>query len=88
MSQNHYDVLGVARNASYQEIQKAYRKLAQELHPDTKDESVDAEGFHRVQKAYDILSDPMKRQEYDGKSSMKFVQKPEEYALSLWQSIF
>ena len=87
-SQDHYGVLGIARGASVQEVQKAYRKLAQKYHPDKMGDSVDAKVFRRVQKAYDTLSDPMKRQEYDDESSVKFVKNPEEYAHVLWADIF
>ncbi|SPE25398.1 chaperone Hsp40, co-chaperone with DnaK [Candidatus Sulfopaludibacter sp. SbA3] len=62
----YYETLGVARKASTDDIRKAYRKLARKYHPDLNpgDKSSE-ERFKNVQEAYDILSDPKKRQMYD-----------------------
>ena len=59
---NLYDTLGVAKNASADEIKKAYRKLAREHHPDS---GGDEARFKEIQGAYDVLSDPEKREQYD-----------------------
>jgi molecular chaperone DnaJ len=62
----YYDTLGVGRQASVDEIRKAYRKLARKYHPDLNPGDKSAEDrFKNVQEAYDVLSDPKKRQMYD-----------------------
>ncbi len=60
---NYYDILGVDKKASKDEIKKAFRKLAHQYHPDKK--GGDAEKFKEVNEAYTILSDDQKRSQYD-----------------------
>ena len=63
---NFYDVLGVARDASLEDIKKAYRKLSKELHPDKhKGDKAAEKKYQEVNEAYETLSDPKKRQMYD-----------------------
>jgi curved DNA-binding protein len=63
---DYYDVLGVSRGASDEEIKKAFRKLARQYHPDVaKDKKVAEEKFKEVNEAYEVLSDPAKRKKYD-----------------------
>jgi len=63
---DYYDILGVSRKASAEEIQRAYRKLAKQYHPDrNKSDPRAADKFKEVQEAYDALSDPQRRRTYD-----------------------
>jgi molecular chaperone DnaJ len=66
MAQDYYQTLGVDRNAAADDIRKAYRKLARKHHPDLNPgDKAAEERFKKVQEAYDVLSDPKKKQMYD-----------------------
>jgi curved DNA-binding protein len=62
---DYYAVLGVARSASADDIQAAYRKLARKHHPDVNKDAASAETFKKVTEAYEVLKDPKKRELYD-----------------------
>ncbi len=66
MAKDYYETLGVAKNASEQEIKKAYRKLALQYHPDKHTGDKEAESkFKEINQAYEVLSDAQKRSTYD-----------------------
>ncbi len=62
---DYYDVLGVGREASAQDLKKAYRRLAMEFHPDRNPSADAADRFKEITRAYEVLSDPDKRSLYD-----------------------
>jgi len=62
---DYYQLLGVARDASPEEIKRAYRKLAKQYHPDVNEGVHNEEKFKAIGEAYDVLKDPEKRQAYD-----------------------
>jgi DnaJ-class molecular chaperone len=65
MAKSYYEILGVAKNASDAEIKRAYRKLALEWHPDRNKASDASVRFKEITKAYEVLSDPKKKELYD-----------------------
>ncbi len=62
---DYYDILGVSKNASKEEIKKAYRKLALQYHPDRNKTSGANDKFKEINEAYEVLSDPKKKATYD-----------------------
>lgn len=67
MNKDYYDILGVSKSSSAEEIKKAYRKLALKYHPDRngKDDKEAEKKFKEVNEAYQVLSDPQKKSQYD-----------------------
>ena len=65
MAADYYELLGLSRTATAEDIKKAYRRLARQLHPDVNDAPDAADRFKEVSTAYEILSDPQKRSVYD-----------------------
>src|SRR6202045_283281 len=63
---DYYAILGVPRNASPEDIKKAFRKLARQYHPDVAKDKRDAEAkFKEINEAYEVLGDPQNRSKYD-----------------------
>ena len=86
--ENLYNVLGVAPNASDDEIKKVYRSLAMRFHPD-RNQAPGAEArFKSVTKAYEILADPAKRAEYDQSVNHRIIIDTEAEAYALWCGVF
>jgi molecular chaperone DnaJ len=65
MAKDYYQILGVPRNASEEEIKRAYRRLARQYHPDVNPSKEAEEKFKEINEAYQVLSDPEKRHLYD-----------------------
>lgn len=86
---DYYKILGVSRNASVEEIKRAYRKLAMQYHPDRNPGNKQAEErFKEINEAYQVLSDPQKRARYDqlGESYSRWAQSgaPGDFDWSAW----
>lgn len=63
--QNYYQILGVSRNATLEEIRKAYHRLALQYHPDVNPDGQTAEAFKEITRIYELLTDPITRKDYD-----------------------
>ncbi|MCF6509362.1 J domain-containing protein [Blastococcus sp. MG754426] len=81
---DYYAALGVGRGASAEEIQRAYRKLARQYHPDVNKDPGAEEKFKEVSEAYDVLSDPETRRRYDA-FGPDFRQVPEGVDPETWR---
>ena len=86
--ENLYTILGVAPNATDEEIKKIYRSLAMRYHPDRNDAPGAEVRFKSITKAYEILSDPARRDEYNQSVNHRIILDPEAEAFELWRSLF
>ncbi len=79
-----YQILGVPRDASQDDVQRAYRRLAREYHPDINKDPAAEERFKDISEAYDVLSDPQTRRRYDA-FGPDFRQVPEDVDPQTWR---
>jgi curved DNA-binding protein CbpA len=82
---DHFELLAVTRTSTTTEIKKAYRRLANQYHPDRNDALEAKEKFQLIQQAYDVISDPKQRSLYI-KSHYTVITDPREIADSFWHN--
>lgn len=85
---DHYAALDLSSAATLADIKKAFRQKASLHHPDRNSDAQAPERFRAVQEAYDVLSDPDKRQAYDDNRRRNLLDSPIETAQEIWQSYF
>uniref|UniRef100_A0A0V0J369 DnaJ homolog subfamily B member 9 n=1 Tax=Schistocephalus solidus TaxID=70667 RepID=A0A0V0J369_SCHSO len=85
---DYYEVLGLARGCSTQEVKAAYRNLAKIYHPDKNKSPEASEKFRQIAEAYEVLSDEKRRKVYDSMGHEQYVANPEAHAQSEWMGNF
>ena len=86
--EDHYAALGLASSATLAEVKKAHRIQASSYHPDKNAASNAAERFRAVQAAYEVLSDPERREAYDDNRRRNLLDSPIDTAREIWQGYF
>ena len=86
--ENLYNILGIAPNATTDDIKKRYRSLAMRFHPDRNSEVGAESRFNAIQQAYEVLTDTKRRAEYDQQMNDRIVLDAEGEAMELWRSVF
>ncbi len=86
--ENPYHILGLSVAASDEEIKMAYRSQAMRHHPDRSDDPRAAIRFNAIKTAYELLSDPKKRADYNQSLSNRILIDPAAESLQLWHSLF
>jgi DnaJ-class molecular chaperone len=81
---DYYAVLGIASDAQLAEVKLAYRRSAQHYHPDRNTSPEAPERFRDIQEAYETLSDPRRRYDYDENRRRNLLEKPLETAREIW----
>lgn len=85
MNKNLYDILGVSKNATFEEIKAKYKSLAQQHHPD---KGGDPELFKEIKNAYEVLSDPINREKYDTTGQFNFKRSIRDEAIDQLSRLF
>jgi curved DNA-binding protein CbpA len=85
--ENLYNILGVSPTATTEEIKKAYRSLAMRHHPDRSAHPGAEIRFNAIKTAYELLSDPKKRAEYNQSLNNRIITDPDNEARALWLAL-
>lgn len=85
---DHYTTLGLSSAATLADVKKAFRQQASFWHPDKNAAADASERFRAVQQAYEVLSDPDKRQAYDDNRRRSLLDSPIETARDIWLNYF
>ena len=85
---DYYTALGLSSSATLPDIKKAFRIKASAYHPDRNPDPQAPALFRALQEAYDVLSDPEKRQAYDDNRRRNLLDSPIDTAREIWQSYF
>lgn len=86
MAGDHYAALGLSAHATLAEIKRAFRQKAAHYHPDRNAAGDAALRFREVQTAYEVLSDPERRQQYDDNRRRNLLDDPLQTAGEIWQA--
>ena len=81
---DYYRILGLQPTAKLAEVKSAYRKKAFALHPDRNPSAKAHADFQEVQEAYELLSDPSRRRDYDDNRRRSLIENPIETAREIW----